>query len=645
MLSNEEKIIGEITLDLHSAHSEELSCKLPEEGLTDSPKETDDYNIKDNIVSFPSIEARNRFLATYLFEKNKGAFQSDPCQWISTARILWRNEIGRADSAAGRLLALVHKIEDVCSITARAIKSEVVEVFDALSMVSASLPYLDRIEPKGVIELCIAQYERTKGDYASGLIFNSLEKVLTSKPDVCRSIHEYLKNDINEATANLHPTALLALAQSLPEEALTLALEDAVPSNALLRNVALWTLGRLIASSKVPEVAMPAVTASIITSLSDPVLPIRQSAIRAAALCLSFTDVFDEVLIKLGESGEQYVLAVIASQLMLNLRQIKGKANFDTWVRLLHKLSPLEHTVGNYDHVLRQLIEDEGKEQLAISCFTDWIRTNAKDLPKDKSVAKLFDSTVATLSKYNQLLSQVITDWLLSDERQLAVAVAGLLSHLWARGFKNPEFSTPKLDTLEQHDLLFLARRMLGFVAMEDQLLSLTLSILKTKDAPKRAFGIVYALLVDELGKDYPDSTIATLEKATNSTTDPDWQNYYSGAREAIKDRINELEALPRLAELRPPPHLVRQFAKARAEQMRNSAEEAQKGSIIRQIATEIPIKAGHGWFSFRDGSYTDTRHMQSFSQSVSLPRRHILDEVGYETFLLGLRLAKRGDE
>jgi hypothetical protein len=180
---------------------------------------------------------------------------------------------------------------------------------------------------------------------------------------------------------------------------------------------------------------------------------------------------------------------------------------------------------------------------------------------------------------------------------------------------------------------------------MEDQILSLSLSILKTKDAQKRAFGIVYALLVNELGKDYPDSTITTLEKATNSTTDPDWQSYYSGAKEAIKDRIDELDALPRLAELRPPPHLVRQFAKARAEQMRNSAEEAQKGSIIRQIATEIPIKAGHGWFSFREGSYTDTHHMQSFSQSVSLPRRHILDEVGYDTFLLGLRLVKRGEE
>jgi hypothetical protein len=267
MLSNEEKIIGEIALDLHSVHGEELCCQLPEEGLTESLKETDDYNIEGDIVRFPSIVARNIFLATYLFEKNREAFQSDPHQWISTAHLLWRNEIGRADSAAGRLLALVHKVEDVFSIATKVIESETVNVFDAISTVSTALPYMDNIEPKGVIELCGAQYERTKGDYFSGSIFNSLERVLTSKPDVCRSIHECLKIDINEATANLHPTALLALAQSLPEEALTLALEDAVSSNALLRSVALWTLGRLIASSKVPESTMAAVTESIITSV------------------------------------------------------------------------------------------------------------------------------------------------------------------------------------------------------------------------------------------------------------------------------------------------------------------------------------------------------------------------------------------
>ena len=337
MLSNEEKIIGEIALDLHSDHSKGLSCKLPDR-LTD--KETDYYNIKKNIVSFRSLETRNIFLANYLFENNKEAFKNDPSQWIRTAHMLWRNEIGMTDSAAGRLLALVHKIEDIFLIAVKTIEDESIRVFDVRHVISAALPYLDKIEPNGVFQLCVAQHERTKGDLASGLIFHDLQKVLMSQPDVCRSIHESLKIDINEATANLHSTTLLALAQSFPEEALTLALEDVASANVLLRNVSLWTLGCLITSSKVPEVSMPAVTASIITGLSDPILQIRQTAIRSAAFCIPFTDVFDEVLIKLGESDDQYVLAEIAGQLMLNMRKIKDKVNFDTWLRLLKRLSP-----------------------------------------------------------------------------------------------------------------------------------------------------------------------------------------------------------------------------------------------------------------------------------------------------------------
>ena len=75
---------------------------------------------------------------------------------------------------------------------------------------------------------------------------------------------------------------------------------------------------------------------------------------------------------------------------------------------------------------------------------------------------------------------------------------------------------------------------------------------------------------------------------------------------------------------------------------MSHATEEAQKGSIMRQLATQIPIKAGVGFFTFRDGGYTDTSHMQLFSHSVALPRRDTLDTVGYEIHRLLLRNVNR---
>jgi len=132
------------------------------------------------------------------------------------------------------------------------------------------------------------------------------------------------------------------------------------------------------------------------------------------------------------------------------------------------------------------------------------------------------------------------------------------------------------------------------------------------------------------------------LESAKSSATETEFLNFYSSAITEIKNRIDTLNALPRLAELRPPPRIQREFAKARDKQMSASMEEAQKGSIMRQLCTEVPLKAGVGSFSFRDGVYGEPTYMKSISHSVSLPMRVAFDSVGYDLHLYSMRIAKR---
>lgn len=638
------RIVGELALDLHLKGSETLDADLPSERPDPSQKETDDYRVDGRTVRYLSIEARNRCVAKYVHEKNRQQFANNLHMWFSTASDLWRREIGKADSAAGRLLALVHESSDIFPIAAIAIENKTMQVFDVLHVVEASLPYLHKLSADGIIKLCAVQHERTKNDLAAGMLFNKLEKVLTNFPDICRTIHSTIKHDTVDATAGLHTTAILALATSLPADAVRLALEDAQSSNSILKSSALWTLGRLLTLSTVTADAVPTVSPVIIANMSNPIERARRTAIHSAAHAAPVIHEFDEPLTKLGQSGDQDALAAIANILLLNKAEMKDKALFKEWVRLLCKLSPLSvGAINYYDCVLSELLTDEHQQEFVISCLTDWAKINAKDVPRDKSVAELFDGTIFKLINRSDLLAQVITDWLLSENRQLASATAGLLSHLSVHGFKTTEFNTLRLNDLEQSDLIFLARRMLGFVYSEEHLISLTMSFLKTKDAPQRAFSIVGSLLVDELGQDYPSLTIAALETAKSSAPDSEWIAFYSTIIERINDRMKALEALPRLSELRPLPSLQRQFEKARAKQMSSAAEEAQKNSIIQQLATKIPLKAGKGWFSFRDGSYTEPSYLNSFSHSVSIPRRITLDLVGYEMSHFLLRLVKRG--
>ena len=637
------RMIGELALNLLTNRSVELCCDIPAEKVIPSQKETPDCLIDGHTIRFSSIEARNRTIANHVFKENQTAFESDSQMWLSTAHNIWRHEIGKDESAAGRLLALVQETNDIFQIAAKAIQSGSIQVFDALHVVEAALPFLKQLEPAGIFELCAEQHEKTKNDLAGGIFFNKLEKVLATMPEICRLMHARLRSDITEGTSNLYPTALLTLAKTSPEEAVMLAEEDSQSPSATLKRVAIWTLGRLLVSSYVTEDAIPRVSAIIIANTSDTIDEVRRTAIHAATQAITITRKFDNVLRTLGESGDQDTLAAIAYTLMLNSKQMKDKDNFTEWVGLLRKLSPLSKgAIDHYDYLLTQLIADESQQHFVLSCLSEWAITNANNTTRDKTIAELFNSTASELANRRELLSQIITEWFLSDSSQLASYAAGLLSHLSVHGLKNPEFSMLLLDTQKEKDLLFLARRLLGYVISEEHLLSLTMSLLKTKEPQQRAFGIVYSLLTDEIGQDYPDNTIDTLEKAISKEPDREWIAFYSKAIDDIRGRMKALEDLPHLLELRPPPSLQRQFAMAQAKKMNSMMEESQKNSIIRQLATNIPIKAGLGWFSFRDGSYTGASHMQSFSHSVSLPRRYVLDAVGYERSHFILRLAKR---
>lgn len=646
MRDDMKQMIGALAQNLHKTRSDELCCDAPMESIgTLHQGESAEYSIDDKIIRFSSLEARNRCVASHVFEINKTAFAGDPQKWLETAHDLLCCEIGKADTASGRLLALVHETDDIFSIAANAIETKSVRVFNALYVLKAALPYLNKLAVEEVFRLCAAQHEETKNDLCGGMLFSELEKFFISHPDTARATHLFFRDHIAEKTTGLYTAALMAIAKSLSGDAISLALEDAKSKDEILRSSALWALGQLLALSLVSKDLILSVSSTIIGGMSDSAERVRLSAISAAAQALPVTDSFDAPLVSLGEAGDQYALGAIANALFMHTADMKQKANFSDWLHLLPKVLPSSKGVlDSFDYVLQQMIADPEQQQLAITCLTAWVEANANDVPRDKSAAELFDGTVSEIANRPELLSQVITDWLLSDARQLAAAAAGLLSFLWVRKLRDVEFSASRLDDLENRDLIFLVRRMLGFVTAEENLLSLTMSLLKTKGAQHRTFRLVHSLLVEELGMDYPSSTVEVLESAKTATTDAGLLALYSSAINVINDRINKLDALPRLAELRPPPGLQRQFSKAHAKQMEAASEDAKKYSIMRQIATEIPIKAGTGSFSFRDGGFTEPTHFHSFSTSVSLPWRHATDTVGYEIRGLMFRLATRGE-
>jgi len=640
------EVIGSLAFGLHMRRQEDLQVALPEGTDAEAIKGSYLFTVNDSVVSYASLAARNQCASQFVFSKNKVAFESNPTQWIQLAHKMWRCEITNEDKASGRLLSLVNQENDVFSLASEVINSGEIRAFDVLHVIESSLPYLEEISLDGLIHLCLVQHEHTKNDMMSGRFISELKPVLITRPDDCLALHERISETPLEETQGLYQVALSSLVKSSEDQGFDLLLQDSDSSSEFLKSAAIWTLGVLLSESQVPAFRRKEVEEVILRNISETIERVKTSAVRVSARCLKVTNAFDETLEELAESGNQVALCSIAESLFFDFKEMKGLPGFEKWMRLLSRVAPeYKGGIDNTDFVLSQTLEDSTCEQLVVEILTCWISQYGQLGVRDKSIVDLFDTTCHELIQRPELISEIITEWYLSSDNRLSAAATGLLAEMNLRKIKEVGFNSERLDSLDKDDLILLARRMLGYLSDEDHLFSLTNSLLNTADASERTFGLVLDLFVNALGEDYPGATIENLESAVESETDQKRIALYSNAVRQIKARVEQLDGLPRLQEFCPNNELEWAFQKARAKQMSLEMEKANKGSIVEMIATKIPIKAGKGWFSYRDGKYSEPSYLKPYSSEMSIPRRCVTDEVGQELQGILLRNTQKGNK
>lgn len=174
--------------------------------------------------------------------------------------------------------------------------------------------------------------------------------------------------------------------------------------------------------------------------------------------------------------------------------------------------------------------------------------------------------------------------------------------------------------------------------------MSLVLSLLKIDNLDIKIFHVVNILLIDELGYDYPGGTIDACRRTAETAVVGEVKDFLLKVADELDDKLKMYDQLPIVKDLYPSSKIQREFASARAKQMGRSFEEANKKSIFRQIATEISIKAGSSTFQYFNGMYSSSMQLQSFSTSVEIPRREVLDPIGNAIRLLTLRNVRRDE-
>lgn len=636
--------VADFALQLHKEGASSLRLELRPEQMPAAEDLPAGCSLISGAIEFESIELRNEFIA--LTAHDNYLSSSTTSEYLfKHAYELWRHEIGHNDKASGRFLALASANIDVLALGAkRIIAGE--NVFNILNLIEAALPYLKTLNVQSIVDLIEAKYDPTKNDLAAGLINGALEHWLERQPEIAYELHKKTLENLNEATSSLLGNATIAISKSDYSAAIAISTDDLQSGILMQMQVAAWSLGRLLLDENPTPTEINIVSDIVIKHIASEIPEVRSEAIKAAVGAIHKTAVFDEILQELAESADQEVLCAAANALFFKSKEIQARGITQHWLQLLPALKPeFAGAIKHLDWAISKLLPDHEYTDIALSTLSQWITSNNRPRTKDYKITELFDDTIRVLISLEEPFSQLLTDWLMSDRPELVVGLEEILLQISTGAEKTLRFEKSRLDQLSESELLFLARRMLGFIYDQDQLTSLALSMLQSNDVEKRIYPLLGELLVNEIGYDYPGSTADALFKTADETSSKSHQAFLRAAAEEINRTLEQQMALPTINELKPPSSLRRLFNRARAKQMANSREEADKDSFWRQIATEIPIKAGMRTFSYRDSSYGASMELSSISHSFELPRREVFDPIGNSLRRIGFRIAKRDEE
>lgn len=633
---------GRLARQLQAAGLGELEIEIPAEAQLD-PSSTPGASVDGNMLRFAHLEDRNTAAAADVLAELGGPPFDEQAVWTA-ARDLWRREIGCADMASGRLLAAVNPSASVLRMATAHI-TRPADVFDALHLVEAALPHLEAVDLPDVVALCDAERPHTMNDLAGGVFYYALSRWFAREPAAARDMVEMLLAHPCKERGNLLGAAWMAWFESEQQASVSRLLDADTDSDlAELHEVICWIAGRMLAEPSLSAEFALALEASVLLRIADKDILRRQAGMRAATAVLHLRRTFDASLRARIAAGDQDAAGYVLQALSHNDSELLQAGIFFEWLPLCVGLGEgFERALDGLDFSLsRLLLLESAHIEPALEFLEAWVRAHIGSKTSKHEFADRFDDCTRALLSQPLLMSRVFTRWMLADGQATAIAAASMVTTARADAHTAIEFDRAVLDTATEADLLFLTRRMLGFLLEPKLMLSLTLSLLELRDATVRVFPLLRWLLYEQLGYDYPGTTIDALQKRAGQETDADTKELLDSIAARLGADMAALQALPRLRELKVPMALRRGFAKAHAKVMERSIREARKQSVFAHLATQIHIKAGESSFQHEGESWTEPMHFASHSVSFEMPRREVLDPVGNAYRRLQMRTTKR---
>lgn len=574
-----------------------------------------------------------------------GEYNDNPLGLFEQLNKIWLQEIGNKDKKTTELIVELNRKHglDFCEFAIQAMDGGF-SCFDAHHLLEDAIPFL-KLNVTSTYKYLNRLFDSMQGDLMSGSQYRPIANLTKEQPKFARELLEALINSGEPFIVGYMSTILENLPdiriEDLHSELLTLAsyIEESVVQGAVI------ALGNLKYDAKANKDILEK-TFNAFDKLLERNLEAINQAVTSSLGELYYLGVEAQSrLLDLSKRNDPQINFQISRFLLFQCKNI----NNDEWFEEVLMTLSVTHCqykgiIDNIDHVLYGLLGADNNLSLVERFFTEWLLNS--DLQRSEhKLDSLFGSTLSKLSENAVFFDTLITKYLNHDNYKANQAASELIrySNLYKKRSINLDQSIIKL--LDIDDILYICRKILGYLFDVKTLCSLIYSVLTAKPEDTNVKGLVYNIFLKHIGMDYPGTTLEFLKEKLSAT------NLSEELESTVRDIVDALEShqkmfksLPRLNELLVPKRHTYQISLEESKNMNKAMEEAQESSITSLIATKIPLKYGRSWFSYRNGKYCSPGNLSSFSHSIEIPRSEIDNPVSASMQRAGFRMAKRGD-
>ncbi len=316
------------------------------------------------------------------------------------------------------------------------------------------------------------------------------------------------------------------------------------------------------------------------------------------------------------------------SEILFSYRQsMSSEAWFrDSLLNLSATSAP--DTIQNLDMALSCIAQNE--EKFPAEFLKRWI--NGCEYEAVPSIDKAFGMTIRRMTKGGLApLSRLVTEWFRSNSTRLHEGARDLVQSLKRPAVMGAPIylglDSGVLSAMRCEDVEFTVKKVLGYVNDPKLLCSLVFSATDSSHDIEFISELVVSAFRSWIGYNYPDSALPYLRDQVASGSDRS-KVVAESCIQAIEGYYEPLKNLARLREFQAPESRIRKFERVLHRLSRKYEKEAQSESVLRQICTTVPIKAGTT-MAVKVNGETAMTEMNRYDFEIEVPRGEVIDPVG----------------